>query len=157
MTGDTWANRIRVSAKALIISDGKLLVIRHEDSGGVYHTLPGGGQRPFETQTAALVRECQEELGATVRVGALRFVREYIGRHHEFAHKDGETHQVECIFDCRLVGDYIPASGDTPDATQTGVVWIPLSALAEHRLYPAALRKLLHSAAPGAVYIGDVN
>ncbi len=35
---------IRSSAKALLVKDGKLLVIRCQRGGKEYYTLPGGGQ-----------------------------------------------------------------------------------------------------------------
>ena len=35
---------IRNSAKALIIRNGEMLVVKYADQGGEYYALPGGGQ-----------------------------------------------------------------------------------------------------------------
>ncbi|MCK5199463.1 MAG: NUDIX domain-containing protein [Spirochaetales bacterium] len=55
---------VRNSVKAIIIEDGKLLVIRKSDSDGYYYILPGGGQEKDETFIETVKRECMEELGA---------------------------------------------------------------------------------------------
>ena len=155
---------IRVSAKAIVIQDGCLLATRHVDAEGDWYLLPGGGMHHGETAAQAVVRECAEETGALVEVGDLRLVRGYIGRHHEFARADHDAHQVELMFEARLVGNYAPGCGPVPDSSQVGVAWLPLAELGRHRLYPSVLRELLASgpAGPGepgtaGVYLGDVN
>src|ERR1041384_2355477 len=129
-------NAIRNSAKAIIIRDCCLLLIRNKDEEGDWYTLPGGGQNHGETLREALQRECQEEIGVHVRIGELRLVREYIGRNHEFAEHDAVVHQVEFMFECWVETSSTPVNGETPDAHQTGVAWIPLSGLQNCRLYP---------------------
>jgi 8-oxo-dGTP diphosphatase len=150
---------IRNSAKAIIIRDGYLLATCNVDDQGDWYLLPGGGQEPGETLPAALVRECQEELGTTVEVGDLRLVREYIGRNHEFAATDADTHQLELMFECRVPAGYTAAPGAAPDAGQIGVAWLPLDELPRLRLYPRALAVLLCDGMPDRteVYLGDVN
>jgi 8-oxo-dGTP diphosphatase len=152
-------NPIRNSAKAVIVRDGQLLVIRNVDADGDWYLLPGGGQHPGEPLREALQRECLEETGAHVEVGDLVLVREYIGRHHEFAAEDGDTHQVELMFECRIDPSYTPATGAVPDTYQTGVAWLRLSELDRYRIYPSVLRGLLRDGVQGipCVYLGDVN
>jgi 8-oxo-dGTP pyrophosphatase MutT (NUDIX family) len=149
-------SQVRISAKAIIIQDGRLLVIRNRDSSGDWYTLPGGGQEHGETLPAALNRECQEEIGCGVTVGRIRFVRDYIGKHHEFASEDN-SHQVEVMFECQLTS--VPSLGAKPDSTQIGVEWLELMDLSNHRLYPKALQWLFSGDAPvdGPIYLGDVN
>ena len=65
-------------------------------------SLPGGGAEFGETLHEALHRECREEIGCDVEIGPLRFIREYIAAHHEFAAEDPEAHQIEYMFVCRL-------------------------------------------------------
>jgi hypothetical protein len=36
-------SRVRLSAKAIIIQDGRLLIVRNRDSSGDWYMLPGGG------------------------------------------------------------------------------------------------------------------
>ena len=151
--------RLRNSAKAVVLRDGRLLALQKKDAHGVYYVLPGGGQRPGETLRQALQRECLEEIGAAIEVGVLRFVREYIGRHHEFADLHRKRHQVEFIFEAHLRGDDAPAKGEDPDRRQIGLEWIPLDRIEQYPLYPAVLKDLLQ-AEPGGespVYLGDVN
>ncbi|MEO6457867.1 MAG: NUDIX domain-containing protein, partial [Chloroflexia bacterium] len=66
---------VRTSAKAIILHDGKLLVVKFQDDVGFWFQLPGGGQEPGETLPEAVRRECLEEAGAEVVVGDLWFVR----------------------------------------------------------------------------------
>jgi len=155
---------VRSAVKALIVQDGKLLTVRGQDSDGAYYSLPGGGQIRGETLHEALRRECREEVSVDVEVGPLRYVRDYIAAHHEFARQSPDFHQVEFWFRCRLADGQSAALGDTPDPEQTGVAWLPLNDLGGFRLYPAVLKTLpLHAeaesgATPAAtVYLGDVN
>jgi ADP-ribose pyrophosphatase YjhB (NUDIX family) len=152
-------NSIRNSAKAIIIRDACLLVIRSRDEDGDWYLLPGGGQAHGEPLPEALQRECREEMGARVQVGELKLVREYIGRNHEFAAHDGEAHQVEFMFECQVDTAYVPGNGNTPDTSQTGVVWLPLPDLERFRLYPKVLRLILKNGVSGitCAYLGDVN
>lgn len=57
---------------AAIISEGRLLAAQRAEppelAGG--WELPGGKVDPDETDEAALIRECAEELGVTVRLAA---------------------------------------------------------------------------------------
>jgi 8-oxo-dGTP diphosphatase len=145
----------RISAKAIIVRDGQLLVIVHRDADGEWYSLPGGGQESFETLPDAVRRECLEEIGAVVEVGELLHVRDYIGRHHEFADADADAHQVELMFAVSVPDDYTPRIGTGPDTGQIGTRWLALDELATARLFPAALKAALVTGAP--VYLGDVN
>jgi len=150
---------IRVSAKAIIISDGQLLAIAKRDEWGVYYILPGGRQNTDETLAEAVQRECREEVSAEIEVGPLRFVRDYIGAHHEFANQGDSAHNLDMMFLCHLRPGETPAHGDTPDDGQFAIAWLSLARILEYRLYPQALRPLLADVErySGPVYLGDVN
>lgn len=82
--------RIRNSAKALIIKDGKMAAIKIRDAGEEWYIMPGGGQEAGETLNEAVCREVSEELGIAIECKELLFVVE--GVH-------GETfHRVDLIF-----------------------------------------------------------
>ncbi len=149
---------VRVSVKAVIIVRGRVLMVRNVDERGHWYLLPGGGQGPGETLPEALSRECSEEIGTGVLMGRLLFIRDYIGKNHEFAATDGGAHQLELMFACRLPRGAVPAVGAAPDPYQNGIEWLPLDRLEDHRVYPSALRLLLARPLPfRAVYLGDVN
>ena len=42
--------KIRNSAKALIIKDGKMLASKINDNGDIFYIMPGGGQESEETK-----------------------------------------------------------------------------------------------------------
>ena len=58
--------RIRVAA--LILLEGKVLLVRHRKGDSVYHLLPGGGVEAGESLGAALAREVAEETGLVARL-----------------------------------------------------------------------------------------
>ena len=154
--------KFRNSIKAVIIRDGSVLLTVNQDPWGEFLLLPGGGQRFGETMAEALQRECREELGCAVIVGDLLGIREYIGAHHEFAAHDGDVHQVEVMFRCELAPGCEPRTGDLADDegdwAQTGVAWVPLTELQDHRIYPSALKEWLPTLPePQRRYLGDVN
>lgn len=153
------SHRIRNSAKAIIIQNGCLLVIRKSSSSDNYAVLPGGGQKKSETLPQALKRECLEEINAKVKVGELRFVREYFSDHHEFADEERHVHQVEFFFSCSLKAPYRPSQGQAPDPGQLEVVWVPLDELDQVNLYPKAIIPLLQNSDQYGqpIYLGDVN
>ena len=149
---------IRTSVKAVVVQDGRLLALESVDKQGVWFLLPGGGQEHGETLHQALQRECLEEIGTEVEIGPLRFVRDYIGSHHEFADTSSHFHQVELMFACRVPARYVPTTGHAPDGSQTGVRWLPLAKLHSQRFYPKTLiSHLTEPHAPTVIYLGDVN
>lgn len=150
--------KLRNSMKAIIIRDGKVLLQKNEDELGLFYLLPGGGMNAEETLHEALQRECKEEIGTEVSIGELRFIRDYIGSHHEFAESDSDVHQIEFMFECTLPDGYEPQFGHIPDDRQIAVEWIPLNELHTIPLYPAVLKSLLPDIrANSQVYLGDVN
>lgn len=151
-------NAIRNSAKAIIIKNGCLLTVKNCDSEGDWYLLPGGGQNPGETLKEALRRECIEEIGIDVNVGRLRYIREYIGKNHEFSEHDGDAHQVEFKFECEFDEVPPPRLGNNPDAYQVDIAWLPINEIHEYRIYPKQLGDLLLSEIDDDnTYLGDVN
>jgi 8-oxo-dGTP diphosphatase len=149
---------VRVSVKAIIVVDGRLLVTRNRDAEGDFFLLPGGGQEHGESLPDALRRECREEIGVDVEVHDVRLVRDYIGRNHEFADHNSDAHQLEIMFRCTLRGEVVAGGGTMPDAWQVGVDWLDLASLGEQRLYPKVLQRVLpHLPADSPIYLGDVN
>ncbi|WP_338707638.1 NUDIX domain-containing protein [Paenibacillus amylolyticus] len=149
---------IRNSAKAVIVQDGQLLVIRLEDQYGTAYVFPGGGQEKGEELKDAVARECLEEIGQAVNVGELLHIREYIGKNHEFAEWDADIHQVEFYFACSLIDPEATVfEGSNPDDHQVAVEWIALEDLSNIRLYPKTIGELLLKSGSSSIYLGDLN
>ncbi len=151
--------RVRTSAKAIIIQNGKILMLdckfSKKDSCLLF---PGGGQKYGETLNQALKRECKEELGAKVEVNDLVWIREYISSNHEFSDQD-DSHQIEFYFLCKLKTELNEKKAKKPDKVQKGIVWIELSDLAYMNIYPKAIIPVLQTLEYKTYpfYGGDVN
>lgn len=150
---------IRTAARALIIEDNKVLTIKMQDKTGIFYILPGGGQQHGETLEEGLQRECLEELGAHVKVGELLYLREYIGKNHEFRDTHGNFHQVESVFRCELSDPQAVGSGTNHDNKQIGIEWIPLVEMPQRRFLPHAIKSAFNESGfePLAHYLGDIN
>lgn len=115
------------------VRDGRLLVVRSRDNELFF--MPGGKLDPGESDTEALVREIEEELGvlldpATVRSG---LVAEAPG--HGL---DGRLVRMHCLY-----ADLLPGSPEpTPRAEVHELAWV--GAQDAHRVPPAGRIVLEH-------------
>ncbi|WP_257967978.1 NUDIX domain-containing protein [Peribacillus deserti] len=151
---------IRNSVKAVIFNEGKVLVTKNQDREGIFYLFPGGGQEHGETFHETLRRECLEEIGQHVNIGELLFIREYIGKTHEYAQDDSKIHQIEYYFTCELKELNKDQAGIKPDPLQIGTEWIPLKDIMKYRLYPRAMRQNIidvYSGAKSPIYLGNIN
>lgn len=150
---------VRTAARALIIQEDKLLVIKMRDSRGIFHILPGGGQRPGETLEQTVRRECQEELGVEIVPRQFAYVREYIGKNHTFRHIHSQFHQVEVVFYAELSRGSALGKGHEEDKKQVGWSWLPLAELHDQSFYPNCIIEGLQTerGLNGSGYLGDVN
>ena len=151
---------IRTAAKAIIIENGCVLLIRCVDQLGDWYLLPGGGQEHGEPLYDTLVRECREEASIVVAPGEMVMARDYIAARHEFAQEEGHVHQLDIFFICtRVSGE--PGVGDVKDEAQTGVEWVSGERLADIRIYPDAVKpqllRMLRGLEPERRYLGSVN
>ncbi len=154
--------RPTVGVKAIVIHDGRLIVVKKQDDIGAMYSFPGGSQHAGETLAQAVRREFLEEAGQDIEVGDLVFVREYIGKHHEHARTDAQIHVVDHLFLCTLRDPSLPLQALDPDPDQAGVEWLPVDQLASYRFFPRTLIPHLVEIARGnrpsaPVYVGDVN
>lgn len=137
----------RVGVKALVVRDRQVLMNRYTDADGhVVLALPGGGQEHGEDQVAALIRECQEEIGATVEVHQIACLFEILT---ERRYRDGAPiplfHQVNIAYWCDLAEGEEPGVGTDPDAGQDGTEWLSLDRLDDHDVRPVELKRWLQS------------
>jgi 8-oxo-dGTP diphosphatase len=92
----------RPAAFAVIERDGMIALARAVFPGGRFRLdLPGGGIDPGETAEQAAVRECGEEVGLAVEIGAS------LGRaDHYFVNQDGQTHNTRGqFFEARVTAE----------------------------------------------------
>ena len=140
---------IRVSAKGLIVREGKMAAIRIKDGTEEWHIMPGGGQEPEETLPEAVCREIIEELGIRVRCGELLFVVE--GVHGE------AFHRIDMVFACEYL-DTMPGAELHADTNQAGIDWLDISTLNTSTLYPSKLRRQIMNyfeGKPYTTYLGN--
>jgi ADP-ribose pyrophosphatase YjhB (NUDIX family) len=155
---DNLTPGIRNAARAVILRDGEILLLRKSGgSGGERFALPGGAQDLGETLEQALNRECREEIGTEVEILDLLHLADY------FKPRDTDPpstrHLVEFLFHCRVPADYTPRNGHRPDKHQVGVLWQPLESLGEINLLPSSLAGHLGrvDAADRSVYLRTID
>ncbi len=128
---------IRNAARALILKNDKVLMLRKEDSNGARYALPGGGQETGESLQESLQRECIEEIGSEVIVKELLHVADYFKPRN--TNPPTVRHLVEFLFICEVPDDYQPHNGENPDKHQVEVVWAELEELSRLPIFPKSL------------------
>lgn len=148
---------IRNAARAVIVRDDRILLLRKQGGGlGERFALPGGAQNLGETLAQALNRECQEEIGTAVDIVRLLHVADY------FKHRDTDPpsrrHLLEILFQCTVPADYTARSGYRPDKHQVEVVWMAVDELPAIKLLPHSLSAYLGAnSGAAAVYLGELE
>lgn len=150
---------IRTAARAIIIQDKQLLAIKMRDRNGEFYLLPGGGQKHGETLKDCLIRECYEEIGAQISVHHLLYMREYIGKNHQFRNSHASFHQVETVFRCELLQPDTSFTTIEKDKKQVGIEWLPLNNLQQYALLPSTIKAYFTNEdfKPPQTYLGDTN
>jgi ADP-ribose pyrophosphatase YjhB (NUDIX family) len=150
--------RIRNAPRALIVQDGRILLLRKQGGErGERFALPGGAQDPGETLQDALNRECLEEIGTRVQIHDLVGVADY------FKPRDtrppGTRHVVEFLFECSLPAGYTPHNGHRPDKHQIEVIWAELAGIGAMTLQPGSLAGVIGGIQAGrhGVYLGPIG
>lgn len=127
---------IRNSAKALILSDGKLLFNRCVSRLGAYYALPGGGQHDGELLTEAVRREVLEETGLTVEPMRMCAIFERVSENRE----GSASHKMYFVFLCRYNHNIAPIEPAERDPYQTGMEWLTVAAARSANLFPRVIR-----------------
>lgn len=109
---DTSARTLRVGAKALVRSRGRVLLVQERRAdGSTFWTLPGGGLEPGESPRECLERELDEEIRCGCDLGAILDRCRY--RHTTRP----DTTTVYLVFEATLDGQ------PTPNAVEGVVDW----------------------------------
>ncbi len=115
----------RQAVRAIVIHDGKLVVMNRQKFGQQFCTLVGGGIDSGETPEIALRRELMEETSMTV--GTVRLV---------FVEDAGDLFGEQLVFLCEYIGGNPQLSPNSEEAAITKLgqnlylpEWLPLSGL----------------------------
>jgi ADP-ribose pyrophosphatase YjhB (NUDIX family) len=141
---------VRVGVGAVIVRDGRLLLVQFDDDGYIHTNLPGGGVHEGESLHAALRREVMEETAAEVDIDPMLFAVENEPPVHDDVLHD-EVHTLKLFFHCELLDGSEPRLPDTPDPMETAVRWVPLEELEGAGLLgasPALIRQALAAKLP---------
>ena len=140
---------MNVRPSAVIIRNQAVLTLRYRYQSTDVYALPGGNPDPGENVRETLVRELSEELGIHIIVDELVACGEVIWNEikKECLHMvfKAETQEIPVI--------------DPKETTALEVVWIPISDLENHLLYPnigKQIKKYLEASLPVG-YIGAIQ
>lgn len=124
----------RVRVAALIVIDGRILLVRQSMKDHSYHLLPGGGVRAGETLASALEREVAEETGLNCITGEPVLINDTIA-------PDRRRHLVNITFTAQVTGGALLAQPTDPAID--GLELVERDALASLDLRPPIARELL--------------
>ena len=144
------AMEIKTRPTAVMIEEGRLLLLEQRVSARRGWSLPGGTLRFGETIEQCLVREVEEETGLIVRVDRLLYLCERI--------EDG-THVIHMTFLVTREGGSLRAGAEPEVGAQAiiGVKMVPLAEL-EHHGFGARFCELARAGFPeSATYQGSVR
>lgn len=147
----------RVSARAFIKQNDKILLSKYKDERGFWYVMPGGGQRKGETLKECLVREIKEEIGIDIDVRKMKCIREIIADRHEVTNLSKGFHQVEIFFECAMRDGSKPDIGQELDSGQVGYEWIELSDLQNILFFPIALAERIKNNDLEGQYLGEMR
>lgn len=127
-------------ARAIIVKNGEIILIKRVKSEMVYFVFPGGGVEDGENKTEALLREVKEELGLDVIItelfSSLRFDKD-------------KFEQIEYFYLCDVVGGTL-GTGDGPEFKNNSnyegsheVLTMSIENLKDLNLLPIEIRDLV--------------
>jgi 8-oxo-dGTP diphosphatase len=129
--------KIELLARGLAIRGTEVLVCRSVKHGHCY--LPGGHVEVGEGFRAALARECMEEAGVAVKVGALCFV------HEQLFEQGGRMRQeVSLVFHVEQGTLPHRVASVEPDIA---FEWLPAASLGDQRFLPGGMIEQVQAAA----------
>lgn len=125
----------RIRAVAIIVNDGKVLLMHRINNSKEYYIFPGGGVENGETVEQAVLREVQEETSLEAKIEKLLY-------HHIY---DDNTEQF--FYLCRYVSGE-PKLGEGNEARDMkessanfyNPIWHEIKGLPQLLLYPLEIR-----------------
>ena len=134
------------------VRDGRVLL--HNTMSDPGYAFPGGHVALGETNEETLIREFREEIGADIKVGALRWVAEVF-----FPWGNKPCHQICLYYDIEIMGDSVPREGSFTasehlEGRDFDVIfhWVPLDEVDGIELYPPQCKRLMREQDAGVVH-----
>ncbi len=122
-------SNIECIARAIIEEDGKFLLCRGK--GLPNYFFPGGHIEEGESAPLALMREIKEELGEDSEV------KRFVGTsENKFSAKNGETHEINLVFEVNLLSD----GGRVSQEDHLEFAWLTRDELRDAVVFPSSLR-----------------
>lgn len=132
-------------AAALIINNGKLLAVKH-DNYDCYYTI-GGGVNLNETSADAVIREVLEETGLHLSIDRLVYIQE---RFYDIS--DVNHHEV-VFFYLMNPADISIEDETCTDRQEEKLYWLPIDELKSTSLVPEFLKTALSDIPEEVVHI----
>ena len=128
----------RLSARAILLHNGEVLLVQRKRRGDEYYVLPGGGVEVGETAYDACRREILEETG--LDVAGLHFL--------ETSQAMEQSIRVYwAMVESQAVRLGVPETGRSSEDNRYDLVWISAETVAELELRPAELKALVSKVA----------
>jgi ADP-ribose pyrophosphatase YjhB (NUDIX family) len=123
----------RISAGALVVEDGRLLMVRHRKPGEYdFWVAPGGGVIGTESLAQAAEREVREETGLEVLLDELVYVEEF--------HSPDTRHCKFWFCASVAVGELSTHSAEATAEFIVEAAWHTEADLKDLQIFPEALR-----------------
>jgi 8-oxo-dGTP diphosphatase len=126
------ARHPRIAVRAIVMHDGKLLLVNAWKGRTHLWCAPGGGAEAHASLPDNLIREVYEETGLKVTVGAPCLV-------NEFHDPKGEFHQVDIYFRCQITDARLDLNWRDPEGIVTHRRWVSRAEMALLRVKPDSL------------------
>jgi ADP-ribose pyrophosphatase YjhB (NUDIX family) len=133
----------RLAVRAVILREGRLLLVNAWKGRTHLWTCPGGGVELHQSLPGALAREVMEETGLSVAVGQPCLV-------NEFHDPQGTFHQVDIYFRCRILSGDPDGAWTDPEAIVSHRLWVARDELPGIRVKPDSLAAAVWGE-PGAI------
>jgi ADP-ribose pyrophosphatase YjhB (NUDIX family) len=144
---------MKVRVAAIVIHDGKLLLVKHRRRGLSYWAFPGGAVQEVETLPDAIMRELREETGFEIQPGRLVYIVE------TFDPRGQSMHTLNLLYLADVVGEAEPVA-EGPGEHLDVAEFVPLDQLAGIELYPEIADVIKQSVETGfpteARYLGNL-
>lgn len=130
---------MRHAVRAIVVRDGHLLVMYRNKFGTEYYTLPGGGIKPNESGSHALLRQIHDETSLTIVNPRLVILED-----------SGDPYGLQFIYLCQYVGGE-PALNPKSEEAKISALgqnlyspqWLPLHSLPSVPFRSEALKQAI--------------